>query len=999
MQNQLITIGDPSSPDFSFNATSIMNLSMDVSVDLVGIELYTDVMEFDVQYDDSDESLRNLPWATPIYYYYGDGLEGKFYSTTVTRIGTTMYRVRATSAVGILEYEKFYGGVYNGEPFKDLVERVIGSNGLQPYSGVYAKVTRDQSGSDSINYFRGYGFGDYVDVGLTAQNNSGAFTSSVTMSCKLSAKFTLHEFLGALKTNAASATSLRLSLLGCHEQLDNADANVTKLQYGMYMDVTRASTSDDWPQFGEVFFVWGNNRISLGTPTQETTYEIDVDPVSGTAKINGTTYTFTYDNSVENIPAAIQVYGGGYHLYTYGSSVAAWFTSGGGDCVKADYYYYNIKNQNNELLRKYVTIKNTYFGEVRFFDLVNKVYAQTYVYECVLNENDLEPFVDPNPDNGGLGAYPLFANATPFQTELIDSIEYGNGVDEVGMYGWIPICSKREALHQLMFACGAILLKNNDGGIVFTTPTNVQAGSVDSDSVYQGGEEESFPHTNRVEVAEFGYLYDADNPPVTLFDNTGSTQSGYYIAEYSDAPAYRGSISSSGITTIFRANNAAVCYGNGTITGVPYKESKNVLTKEIAQWPDGRTVSVSSATLVNTINSSAILDRLVDYYSNAKKEKIDIVQQNERCGLKYGIVNAFGEAITGFLTKANKIVSSIIRASCEFIAGYSPPWDLGFSHYVILTGNGTWDVPASVLAQDNPKIRCIIIGGGSGGEGGYAGADGTVTQSGMSALVAEGGAVGQPGTPGKVYDVIIENPSATYTFSCGTGGAGGTISTSHDTNNSGSAGTDTTFTDGNDTYSSASGSVPSDGYVNLFNGDIYAKEFVSNPWNEPDHDDPIQGWWPGSTGRGGNSGYQSYNGNAKGAISCFAVIPNLLVFWRGNRGKNYPTSGSWRTTGGYGGGAGYGEDGSSGTDADYRNNKCYPGNGGNGGNATAVPPKATDYNSKFYGYGGHPGGGGGGGGPSGMVVSGWPYVAGTAGKGGYGGKGGDGGDGCILIYY
>lgn len=1000
-QSQILYIGEPSSPLFTFDENSIMNLSYDTSVDIIGEELCTDTLDADVRFDDTDGTLRALEWATPIYFYYGANLEAKFYSTSVARIGRDIYRIRATSAVGILEYERFYGGVYSGETFQTVAERIVTTNGLQPYLGVYTKVTRDHVDGVSPGYFSGYGLGGWYDQGLTWSWDYGAFQNNVTMSCKLSAKLTVHGFLGSLRTDLASSTSARLSLLGCHEELGNTNATVKKYQYGMYMDVSRANTSSDWPQFGEVFFVWGNTRISLGTPTGSITYELEIDPVAGTAVINNTTYAIAYDSSVANDRTAINCYGGGFHLFYSDGRLLATFTGGAratgyGDCVKSDYYYYRITTQGGDLRSDVVTIKNAIdtSAGAYFFNAALKHYS-SYLGDYYISNDDLEPFVDPKPSS--YGDYPLFSNPSALQLEILNTASYGNGVAELPVYGWLPICSKREALHQLLLASGVVLLKNSDGGILFTTVLRSNENEISQDDIFNSGEEELLPHTNVVEVTEHVYTYDENATAQVLFDNTDTVQSRYYIAEYSKSPANRLSVTWDGITAIYRGQNAAVCYGSGTLSGKTYEHSKNIRSETIAEWPDGKNVSVSEDTLITPLNGFSVLNRLVAYYANTKKSKVDIVFNGEQCGLEYSLFNAFGEAITGFLTKASKVASAFVKAACEFLVGYEPPdQQLEFTNYVVLSGSGTWEVPEEVLEKDSPIIRVVLVGGGQGGESGTAGSSGFSASDKPHAGI--GGKGGSPGIAGRVYEIDINNPSATYNYQCGSGGEGGNISTDTENANTGTNGSASTFSNGIDTYTSNSGTVRSKGYINLFNGDVYAKQFVSPGWvvGRSYLDEAV-----GSGGEGGGW-IQSQVPQISGllplpAYKCKAIVPTLEVF-NGGYEKDPPSSNRPRVWHGRGGGAGYGSDGEPGEDSYKVGSVYHSGNGGKGGDATLIPPKATDYNPKYFGYGGHPGGGGGGGGAPGYITGG-SDVYGTGGAGGYGGKGGDGGDGCILIYY
>ena len=996
-----IYIGSVEHPLFSFSGEEISDINMETEVDLVGEELSTDVMELEVFYDDDAGNLRALSWATPVYYYSESGLIGKFFLTKVSRTGREKYKLYTTSAAGILAYETFYGGMYSGVPFHTVAEQIIGTNGLMPYKGVYTKCTREVVGTAAYAYMRGIGLGKFSNVGKTLSSGTCPIWLA-TMSSKMSARFTLNGFLGSLRTDstAASATSLRLSLLGCHGN-PNAAAAVSKYSYGMYMDVSRASTAAAWPSFGPVYFVYGSTVISLGTPDGPITYDIDVDPVAGRATINDVDYTITIPSGLANSAAAVHVYGGGVHLGDGGSSGVVTANSANGDCVSADYEHYIITSQDGDVQCDAVTVADIYTGDITFFDLANFAYPAQTPYHVSVEESDLADY------DGRYGDFPLFDDESLFQREILDSIRFAYEVREIPVYGWIPVCSKREALHQLIFSQGVLLFKDQNGALLFTPPLEAVAGEIPQDLIYNEGFTEYMENTNALELSEHAWIYDSGMSAVSVFDNMGSVTEGYFIAPFSSAPIH-GSLTASGLRVIYHNCNAAVATGIGTISAVPYKHVETTLRRTIASFPDGRDVSVTDATLVTAQNSAMILDRMEAFYGHAYRVKIDLVSSSERCGAKYAFTSAFSEALVGFLAKASKTVTKIVRAACEFILGYTPPAiNSGYHNYVVLTGSGSWDVPEDVFTAQRPRIRVVLIGGGQGGEGGYAGAKGNVpsepSNSHYYAAQADGGAPGQPGQPGRVLEFEIENPAQSYDYACGAGGAGGGTSTSHTTNNAGSNGGATTISDGSTSYTSDNGVIPDSGYVNPFNGDAFAKVFTTTGWGE------------NYVGHGGKGGYHDtystpQRQNALIGLyyedtSCSMLIPTTQTWGHGTSGSGDVLSGG----GGAGGGGGYGQAGSNGTrgysSGSGRNEKMYLGSGGKGGDATQTPPKATAYNAKYFGYGGHGGGGGGGGGSSGagnnhtVEYGDITKYNGTPGNGGYGGRGGDGGDGCVIIYY
>lgn len=1004
----IIYVGSMVHPLFTFTDEEISDINMETEVDLVGEELSTDVMEVEVFYDDADHNLRNTPWAMAVYYCSESELIGKFFLTKVTRTGREKYKLFTTSAAGILSYETFYGGMYSGVAFHTVAEQILGTNGLMPYKGFYTKCTREVVGTSAYSNMRGVGLGKYYNQNKTSTTGTRPFWTA-TMSSKMHAKFTLHGFLGSLRTDsgATSATSLRLSLLGCHA-LSGAASSVSKYSYGMYMDVSRASTAAAWPSFGPVYFVYGSTAISLGTPSDSITYEIDVDPVAGKATINGVDYSISIPSGTSNSATALHVYGGGVILSDGGSSigVAANYNANG-DCISADYEYYKISAQNGDVQCDAVTLVDIYNGNITFFDLANFTYPATTPYHVSVDEYDLAVY------EGTYGDYPLFDDQTLFQWEVLNNIRFAYEVRDIPVYGWIPICSKREALHQLLFSQGVLLFKDQNGALLFTPPIESVAGEISQDLIYNEGYTEYMENTNVLELSEHSWIYDSGMSAVSVFDNMGSVTEGYFIAPFSSAPIY-GNVTASGLQIIYRNCNAAVASGIGSISAVPYKHSEVTMKRTIAAYPDGRDIAVTDATLVTAQNSAMILDRMEAYYGYAYKVKVDLVSSGERCGAKYAFTSAFNEALIGFLGKASRTVTKIVRAACEFILGYSPPpINAGYHNYVVLSGSGIWDVPADVFTAQRPRIRVVLIGGGQGGASGYAGEKGKVPSepyfSQYLSAAALGGNPGQPGSPGRVLEFEIENPAQSYSYACGAGGAGGAESSSHSSNNAGSNGGATTITDGTNSYTSANGVIPDSGYVNPFNGDAFAKVFTTT------------GWGTGKIGVGGKGGYvDTYSPGRQAALigiyyentDCQMLVPTTRSWTHGSSGTTWIDDGG----AGAGGGGGYGSNGSNGgngkTTGSGRSAKIYGGNGGKGGDATQTPPKATTYNPKYFGYGGHGGGGGGGGGSSGACnnhvaeYSGGQWVEyditkvnGTPGNGGYGGRGGDGGDGCVIIYY
>lgn len=542
------------------------------------------------------------------------------------------------------------------------------------------------------------------------------------------------------------------------------------------------------------------------------------------------------------------------------------------------------------------------------------------------------------------------------------SIEVDLASEQV--FNWLPIATKRQNLHQLMFAMGATLTKDANGDVVFSYLYDGGAVTVPDARVYYEGEVEYTAPVTRVEVTEHSWQYVGNEEAKTLFDNTdGSGVANQLFVAFSDAPVYVASLATTGTLTIDAADvNYAIVSGTGKLTGQPYTHTEHIIAADINTTAAENVATITDATLVSTLNSQNVVDRLLSYYSSARAISSSIVLDGEQCGRQIALNDPFGEASTAFIASMSVNASNIDKAECELIADYVPTGHGNkYDSAEVLTGAGTWTVPDGVT-----QIKAVIIGGGQGGYCGHNGADGENGGVNSQGSGGGGGTSGNGGQGGKVLTVTIAvSGGATLSYTCGTGGAGG-VATALNDEVAGALGTDTTF----DLYSSASGAVSAGGYLNVFTGEIYGASGLAD----------------GAVGSSGGAG--AADGND--------YIPTS------NTGGFRGADGLYQSDicyGGGGGGAAYGADGNDGNDGWFEIGANYVtahgGAGGVGGHPTARAQKAV------YGCGGdgcHSGGGGGGGG---SITRSYDVFShgGAGGAGGLGGDGGQGGNGCVVVFY
>lgn len=103
----------------------------------VDLEWYTTVDNRGYVVYDGD--LRKFTYGDPVYYYYDNVLQGKFYIRSVERLSVDHFRINAFSAVGMWASIQDFGGVYTGQTAGTVIDEII--NGGKDYLSGYGSTT------------------------------------------------------------------------------------------------------------------------------------------------------------------------------------------------------------------------------------------------------------------------------------------------------------------------------------------------------------------------------------------------------------------------------------------------------------------------------------------------------------------------------------------------------------------------------------------------------------------------------------------------------------------------------------------------------------------------------------------------------------------------------------------------------------------------------------------------------------------------------------------
>jgi len=562
------------------------------------------------------------------------------------------------------------------------------------------------------------------------------------------------------------------------------------------------------------------------------------------------------------------------------------------------------------------------------------------------------------------------------------------------VYGWLPYDTRRNNMHQLLFAMGASLRRDANGEALLVFLSAAVPQPVGDDRVSFGGSVIYETPATRAEVIEHAFFETAGDEVVTLFDNTGVGQlpASHELVRF-DQPAHN--LQTTGTLAIDDSGaacgvNWAKVTGLGTLTGKAYTHTMRVVAQDAAGATGEENVKhVDDYTLVSLACSLNVAKRVLSYYSAARTVGANLTLNGERCGDILSLDDPFLDPITAFLESISVNASTNLWGPARLVENYTPAnQGNNVTGKNELQGAGTWVSPFT------GTLQYVLI---SGAQGGCCGGDGyndgarpsfnrssdvdsdghTITKYNYTGTTAPGnaGAGGQPGNGGRVVtgtiSVTLGQQIAWHT---GVGGAGEVHGSGV---GHGSDGTDTEF----GSITTENGTIIENGFFDPITGDQYGQT----------GDYGQRGGYPNET----ISGYGITGANAAGIAQSGRFGGDNLN----------PGSGSWYFSfaGASGGGPAYGGNGGDALQTTWR----WPGSApiitfGSGGQGADAQPPSKETVAGKGGRGGY------GGGASGFLPYGFTDTKGgsitvnrpeTLQRGGYGSDGGQGADGIILLYW
>lgn len=192
---------------------------------------------------------------------------------------------------------------------------------------------------------------------------------------------------------------------------------------------------------------------------------------------------------------------------------------------------------------------------------------------------------------------------------------------DVTVTGYLPICTKREALRQLAFSIGAMVCFVRDESIRIIPIPDAVATIIPPSRKIVGHEVTLEDLVTQVDITAHSYALSSDLEELNVSDRAVGTHTITFSTPVSVTAVAGGTLVESHpnycIVSVTTAQEV-------TVSGYEYEDSTSVYSVAMESVPSGgkkSTQSIADATLVGSDNALAVAQRVYDYYQNRYTDK------------------------------------------------------------------------------------------------------------------------------------------------------------------------------------------------------------------------------------------------------------------------------------------------------------------------------------------------------------------------------------------
>ena len=240
-------------------------------------------------------------------------------------------------------------------------------------------------------------------------------------------------------------------------------------------------------------------------------------------------------------------------------------------------------------------------------------------------------------------------------SELLDKIMEGEGIAyfiddacaSIKVSGYLPICSKRNALQQLAFAIGGLVDTSYDRQLYIYPQMTEVVGEFTERDIFQGLTVEHSDIITGIRLYVHSYSAGTDSAELYKGVLNGTTK-----IEFSE-PYH--SLTVTGGTLGEYGDNYAYIVGNGqevVLSGLKYNHSTSCLLRENPQITQNKNIAeIKEATLVTSDNAQTVLDQAYRYYSDNERVSFRAAINDQELGDRVNVATGFKGTMTGTIRK------------------------------------------------------------------------------------------------------------------------------------------------------------------------------------------------------------------------------------------------------------------------------------------------------------------------------------------------------------
>lgn len=252
-----------------------------------------------------------------------------------------------------------------------------------------------------------------------------------------------------------------------------------------------------------------------------------------------------------------------------------------------------------------------------------------------------------------------------------DEYEIQEDLKNIQLTGYIPICTHREALQQVVFAIGAIADDSRSAKIkIYTIVDEEDNNTIEQTNIFQNTRKvEQNEIVTEVAVTAHNYVQGGESAEVFK----GILSIGKNRVLFNE-PVYN--LSCTGGTIIESNCNYAIinCTTERevTVTGYKYVDNTQEISVEVEDLSSTRklnTLKIESAYFINKSNAQTIARKVLDYYQKTYKTEFEFIVEEESLTQDVAIEsNSFSRQLVGHIKKLDINLTGGFTANAEINA-------------------------------------------------------------------------------------------------------------------------------------------------------------------------------------------------------------------------------------------------------------------------------------------------------------------------------------------